>query len=70
MSASNFLNHAACQAPQYKQFDFWVGDWDAYDVGNTVVVARLKVNHFLDGCVLRELYKGADGHLRRELEHL
>lgn len=67
MSASNFLNHAACQAPQYKQFDFWVGDWDAYDVGNTVVVARLKVNHFLDGCVLRELYKGADGHLGESL---
>ena len=53
---------AACQAPQYKQFDFWLGDWDAYDVGNTVVVARLKVDHFLDGCVLREVYKGADGH--------
>jgi hypothetical protein len=53
---------AACQAPEYKQFDFWVGDWDAFDIGRPAIVARLKVDHLLDGCVLREVYKGADGH--------
>ena len=52
----------ACQAPEYKQFNFWVGDWDAFDVGGTVAVARLKVDPLLDGCALREQYKGADGH--------
>ncbi|MGB8580747.1 MAG: hypothetical protein WCD47_07985 [Candidatus Sulfotelmatobacter sp.] len=26
------------------------------------MVARLKVDHLLDGCVLREQYEGTDGH--------
>jgi hypothetical protein len=62
VSASDSPKHATCQAPEYRQFDFWVGDWDAFDVGNTVVVAHLKVDRLLDGCVLREEYEGSDGH--------
>jgi hypothetical protein len=62
MSPSDSPKPAACPAPEYKQFDFWVGDWDAFDVGSTVVVARLKVHPLLDGCALREQYEGTDGH--------
>lgn len=52
-----------CTAPEYRQFDFWVGDWDAFDFDNlTTKVARTKVDRILDGCVLREDYEGADGH--------
>ncbi len=54
---------APCTAPEYHQFDFWIGDWDAFDVDNpTTRVARTKVDRILDGCVLREDYEGADGH--------
>lgn len=54
---------APCAAPAYHQFDFWIGDWDAFDVDNpTTRVARTKVDRILDGCVLREDYEGADGH--------
>ena len=42
MSANDFLNHSACEAPECKQFDLWVGDWDSFDNGSTLVVARLK----------------------------
>jgi len=52
-----------CTAPEYHQFDFWVGDWDAFDFDNpNTKVARTKVDRILDGCVLRENYEGADGH--------
>ncbi len=52
----------SCTAPEYRQFDFWIGDWDVFDVGNpTTMVARVRVDHILDGCVLREDYQGADG---------
>jgi hypothetical protein len=54
---------AACTAPEYRQFDFWVGDWDAFDFDNpTTKVARTQVDLILDGCVLRENYQATDGH--------
>jgi hypothetical protein len=53
---------ASCAAPAYRQFDFWVGDWDAFDVGGSIKVAHARVDRILDGCVLREDYQGADGH--------
>jgi len=52
-----------CVAPEYRQFDFWIGDWDAFDFDNpTTKVAHTQVDRILDGCVLREDYQGADGH--------
>lgn len=52
-----------CAAPEYREFDFWLGDWDAFDVDNPgVKIARTRVDRILDGCVLREVYEGADGH--------
>jgi hypothetical protein len=53
---------ASCAAPAYRQFDFWAGDWDVFDVGSPVKVARVRVDLILDGCVLREDYQGMDGH--------
>jgi hypothetical protein len=54
---------ASCAAPEYRQFDFWVGDWDAFEVDKpTTKVARTRVDLILDGCVLRENYEGTDGH--------
>jgi ketosteroid isomerase-like protein len=54
---------ARCSAAEYRQFDFWVGDWDAFDSDNpNVLAARLRVDKILDGCVLHEDYQGVDGH--------
>jgi hypothetical protein len=51
-----------CAAPEYRSFDFWIGDWDAFDVDNpTVKVAHNRVDRILDGCVLLEDYQGTDG---------
>lgn len=54
---------APCAAPEYHQFDFWVGDSDAFalDKPNTVI-ARNHVSRILDGCVLLEDYAQNDGH--------
>jgi hypothetical protein len=52
---------APCTAPEYHQFDFWIGDWDGFDMDKpTVVVARNHVDRILGGCVLREDYRGTD----------
>ena len=50
-----------CAAPEYRQLDFWIGDWDAYDLDEHKVVARNRVDLILDRCVLREVYDQADG---------
>jgi hypothetical protein len=53
---------AQCRSPEHRQFDFWVGDWDAYDLSDTAkAVARLQVTRIMDGCVLREVYAQQDG---------
>jgi hypothetical protein len=53
----------ACSAPEYHQFDFWIGDWDASNVDvPTTLEARLRVDRILEGCVLREDYQDVHGH--------
>jgi hypothetical protein len=62
--AAELPKTSACSAAAYGQFDFWVGDWDAFDVANpNKPVARARVTRILEGCVLLEVYEGADGHV-------
>src|ERR1700728_1125715 len=61
-SSATSANPPACVAPEYRQFDFWIGDWDAFDVDNpATVVAHARVDRILDGCVLLEDYQGTNG---------
>ncbi|MGH8233391.1 MAG: hypothetical protein ACREPU_04255 [Rhodanobacteraceae bacterium] len=54
---------APCAGPKYRQFDFFVGDWDTYDAdAPSKIVARNKVDVILDGCVVHEDYRQDDGH--------
>ncbi len=53
---------ASCASAEYRQFDFWIGDWDAFDVDNpTVKVAHNRVDPILGECVLLEDYQGTNG---------
>jgi ketosteroid isomerase-like protein len=62
VAAAESPKSASCAAPAYRQFDFWAGDWDVFDVGSPIKVAHARIDLILDGCVLREDYQGADGH--------
>ncbi len=54
---------SSCRSPEYRQFDFFLGDWDAFDFDNAgKVVARNRVHAILDGCVVLEDYEDAGGH--------
>lgn len=57
------MNNAHCQGPTYRQFDFWIGDWDTFDsdAPGKPSVARNHVDAVLDGCALHELYQQTDG---------
>ncbi len=58
----SLAQNSHCTAPEYHQFDFWVGDWDGFDAETGAKEAHLLVDRILDGCVVREQYDGADGH--------
>ena len=61
--AGGAMQTKPCTAPEYHQFDFFAGDWDAYDAGAPEkVVARNRVTPMLDGCALRENYEEPGGH--------
>ncbi len=51
----------ACEAPQYRRFDFWLGDWDAFEPRASKPDARVRVTRILGGCVIHEDYQQPDG---------
>ncbi len=53
-----------CSAPEYHEFDFWLGDWDSFDFATSTKNARIRVDLILDGCVIHENYQSTDGHNR------
>jgi hypothetical protein len=44
---------APCSRPEYRQFDFWIGDWDVTAPGGKVV-GHSHIESILDGCVIAE----------------
>jgi hypothetical protein len=51
----------ACSDGPYRQFDFWIGDWTAYEPGGADVLAHVKVSRLADGCGLLEEVTPAKG---------
>jgi hypothetical protein len=44
------------------QFDFFTGEWDTYEVGDSSrIIARNRVTPMLGGCAIREVYEQHDG---------
>jgi hypothetical protein len=48
---------APCSAPEYRQFDFWVGDWEVRDPQGQLAGTN-SITRILGGCVLHESWKG------------
>lgn len=60
-TASNLV--APCAGPKFRQFDYFAGDWDTFDIGAlNKSIARNKVDIILEGCVVHEDYRQNDGH--------
>ena len=52
-SASPSPSPAPCAASEYRQFDFWVGDWEVRDPSGQVVGTN-RITREYEGCVLQE----------------
>lgn len=51
---------SSCSAPEYRQFDFWIGAWDVSERGKASGVNRIE--RILDGCALLESWSGVSGY--------
>lgn len=47
-----------CTAPAYRQFDFWIGDWDVYGK-NGSKAGDSKISLILDSCIILEEWTSA-----------
>jgi hypothetical protein len=51
----------SCTAPEHRQFDFWIGDWNVYGPRGKLA-GRNTITRVYGGCVIREHYVGARGY--------
>jgi hypothetical protein len=52
-----------CAAAEFRQFDFWIGDWDTFESidPSGPAIARARIKPIVQGCALHELYEQNDG---------
>ena len=62
-SATETLAQARCSAVEYRQFDFWISDWDTFemDAPNGPSIAHAEITAIVAGCALHESYEQTDG---------
>ena len=49
-----------CEAPEHRQFDFWIGEWSVRGPQDRVA-GENAITAILNGCALREEWRGARG---------
>ena len=59
-----------CSAPEHKQFDFWIGDWDGDTTtpGAAPGKSRNRIERILGGCVIWENFESLPTLERVEIE--
>ena len=62
---------AACTPAAYRQFDFWVGEWDVTNLrppaGRTPPPSKSRISRILNGCAVLEEYETANGYAGKSL---
>lgn len=46
-----------CEAPEFRAFDFWIGEWDVYPTVGGDMVGRSTISSEDDGCVITEHWR-------------
>jgi hypothetical protein len=54
--------HRPCNTPEFRQFDFWLGDWDVESAAAPGTVSRNLITRAYDGCTVREEYTTPAGY--------
>ena len=60
--AAQGLPTYGCDSPEAKQFDFWVGEWEAsYVEDGRTATSHNRITRILDGCGILEEFTGPPG---------
>ncbi|HKO54528.1 MAG TPA: hypothetical protein VJ276_01545 [Thermoanaerobaculia bacterium] len=59
VDATRRNQHPCAAAPEFRQFDYWLGEWDVQSNGQKI--ARSSIQLILDDCVVFENYATIDG---------
>ncbi|TDR41239.1 hypothetical protein DFR29_111153 [Tahibacter aquaticus] len=59
-TAAPAAKKAACSAAEFRQFDFWIGDWTV-TAPDGKPAGRNRISAILDGCAISEEWTGAGG---------
>jgi hypothetical protein len=59
-AAAQSTKPPTCDAPEHRQFDFWLGDWEV-TTPDGKPAGRNAITRELNGCVLHERWAGAGG---------
>ncbi len=51
---------SSCNAPEYRQFDYWIGKWTVENRSGDVI-GQSKISSVSDGCAILEEWNGASG---------
>ena len=61
-------DNCTCCTVHYTEFDFWVGEWDVYDV-NGKKVGENSIVMLEDNCILNEHWRGTAGSTGRSYNY-
>jgi len=63
-AAVSVTDQAACASQQspYRDFDFWIGDWEVYNASNNDKVGVNSIRRLASGCLLLEQWQGVLGN--------
>jgi hypothetical protein len=51
---------APCSADEYRQLDFWVGEWNVFDTAKGGQVGTSRIEPVMSGCSIRESYEAPE----------
>ena len=51
-----------CSTEEYRQFDFWIGEWEVFNPKGQKV-GENTITRILGGCSLKESWRGASGNI-------
>lgn len=55
------LQKPCATVPEYRQFDFWIGEWDVYGL-NGKIAGHSRISMILDSCIILEEWTGGSGY--------
>jgi hypothetical protein len=61
LAATSSVASAACEDPSFRQFDFWVGDWEVHTPDGKLA-GENRIEREYGGCVIHERYSTPRGY--------